>query len=347
MAIKLDSIGKQASVHVLAALSGRVLNFVALGVSSLVLARLLEQEDFVNYSIAINLLSFFAIISSCSIGNVALRALSNGSISYDRQNQIVAILRKICIYTSVFGFLFSVFCCVFFCGGLFSQPFTFRLILFFSLNVVLRGLLSTYAEVARAKHLPITANLVAGVSGGGLLNAAILLVLLVVDQLFPLDWHSCIFINLVATIAILPVLRILTSWEKRSLVSSNFVGNEGLDIRGHELDPARLEVEMLKSGIYMTLVACVIFASDQADIFIPAWGSSADEASGYVAARRISILVALLPVTINMGLGGVVSSLHTNGSTVELTKIMRLSTAVASIPTILLGLVLFFFLLSV
>lgn len=341
-----DDLGSSLMRHGVAAVLGRMVNLLTAALSSVVLARLLSQEDFGRFSVLLTSISFLALIASFGLGQVALKLIGECASRHGQSEQwrIVRKLIEVGMVSHAIGGLFAALVFYWVVPLAISSDVPISTAILLAFCVIFRGVLMVLCEIARAFDLPLTANLLSGISGGGLLNGLLLGLIALFSVFFISDWRTSVGVMFVATAIVLPLSGWLLKQEskKPKRNSGTPQANDGQIHRAvtamlpTSWDEMALDRELkstiVYNGLSMMLVSCIVFAADQADVFLPGLGGDIGEASLYVAARRLTLLLGILPAVVNMAVGGFVAKLYYSQQHVELTRIMRVASAAASIP---------------
>jgi O-antigen/teichoic acid export membrane protein len=345
-----NDLGASVIRHSIAAVLGRIVNLSTTALSSVVLARLLSTEDFGRFSVLLSCVSFFALISSFGLGQVALKMLGESASRHDRNDQwcIVYQIARVGILSSILGgFLSAVVFCLL-VPSVIDADVDVGISSLLAFCVIVRGIMMVISEIARAFDLPVTANLLSGLNGGGIFNGLLLCSVAVFSVFSRLDWQTSVAVMVLASAALLPLStwmlkketrksrnslsrrnpRVFSSLEKATALDSNGVGTTASEYE--------LRSTIIRNGFFMTIVLCIVFAADGADVFLPGINGDIGEAALYVAARRLTLMLGILTAVANMAVGGFVAQLYYSRKHDELTRMMRIASAAASIPAAIL-----------
>lgn len=294
---------------------------ISLGVNAAI-AHLVSPTDFGVYVLVFSIVNFAILVSQLGLNQMIVKELPAVEAKGE-QNSQRAIAWKIIIV---------VFCSSLVVAGFFASgsgvinQYVFNNMLsgvdfnWVALWIILGALVSIFAEVMRGYRSVVTATLLAGP-----LQFFILLIFL-------------LFINTASVndIVIVTTLSFVVAFALGVLLSKKTLGFPNSLYLNCSSD-------LIKKGVPFLLVAVLLMAFDQLDLWVLGMISDAEDAALYGAAQRLVRLVMFSLVIINALIPPFVSLYYHGNQQEKLESLVRVSVTFAVLPTLIICSVYVFF----
>lgn len=320
--------------HGIAAAVGRLLSLATGALGIIVFARLLTKEDFARFTVLQTIVTFLSIVASFGLGQSALQLLGTKDAANKSFKQtIFRELGTIGLFSHLIVGLISIpiFVAIgpVFAGTVISIPIAICL----SITVALRGIQSVYGEIARALNLTFLANMLTGLNGGAMHNGMTLLVMIVASAAFDLDWVTTVYATLVALLASIPVVGLLHVFEGSRAPQLDLT--KTADPSSHS-DGQINRAHLIKSSGLFAAIFLAIIICDQLDILLAGMLGSLEDASLYIAGKRI-VMLLLIPLSVsNLAVMSLVPALYLGGAIDKLNRYLQAVAAATLVPSLVL-----------
>lgn len=318
---------RQLRSHGLWTALGRVASLLASAAVGLVLARLLSKDDFGRVIVLQTIISLAALMAAFGLGTASLRLVGrdNAETNGAHRRRILADVSCVGLISHLtIGLLVLLFFRLF-GHDILNVPVSWPVSLALAMSIIARGVAAILADLHRALDRIISANMLAGVNGGPLLNAMFLGACMLTPNL---DWERATYAYLAACLA------------------SNFLCLGGLWRLARATPPlpstsatppGRQLSTICQLCLPLAGIAVLSFAVSQADVLIASTAShDAGQIAYYAAARRATVLITI-PLTVStMIVSGLISPLLAKGNQRRLESLLQALTTLSALPCLLM-----------
>lgn len=309
---------------------GRVFNLAASAFAGLVLARILNEEDFGRFNVLQTFVSLASLAAAFGLGPTAVRLLMQDRAETQgaRFRSVLRRVRNWGLISHLVTGLLAVAICWIFSERLFDQQLSGLMLIAIAGCVVLRGLQAVLAEVCRGLGSPSAANLLAGASGGPILNGLLLGGMFALWSRMSDNWIAVTHLYLFACL----VAGAYAAWACWICWKQT-----GPATPVSELDARRWPTsrDLLTICGPIALIELIGFVTEQADILIAAGDGATPELAYYTAARRASLLLRIPYAIANMAILSFIPRFHAAGEQNRLQALLGGFAALAAVPCLL------------